>query len=149
MNQCPQYVKGAERNGCWANVWDKTPNRFRSPGERRLKPPCESGTKWHQGRLPRFLAFGAKHPNAAHRGHPARATHLRCGLVALHTGTIPQRRTRYVGLDAAVLRALAESGFVKEPMPSIVTSTVQPSLIDPTPREVPQAITSPGNRVMS
>ena len=48
-----------------------------------------------------------------------------------------------------MLPALAESRFVKEPIPSMVTSTVLPSLIDPTPREVPQAITSPGNRVMS
>jgi glycerate dehydrogenase len=35
------------------------------------------------------------------------------------------------------------------PIPSICTSTVAPSFIDPTPNDVPTAITSPGNSVMS
>src|SRR6202162_1014263 len=39
--------------------------------------------------------------------------------------------------------------FMRVPMPSIETSTVAPSGIEPTPIEVPQAMTSPGSSDMS
>lgn len=39
--------------------------------------------------------------------------------------------------------------FISEPIPSIATSIVAPSLIEPTPTDVPHAITSPGNNDMS
>ena len=42
-----------------------------------------------------------------------------------------------------------ENVLTNEPIPSICTSTVQPSLIDPTPTDVPHAITSPGSSDMS
>src|ERR1039458_6226747 len=46
-------------------------------------------------------------------------------------------------------RLSGPSVFVREPMPSIVTATLEPSAIEPTPSEVPQAITSPGSSDMS
>lgn len=39
--------------------------------------------------------------------------------------------------------------LTSEPIPRIDTSTTEPSFIDPTPIEVPTAITSPGINVMS
>jgi hypothetical protein len=77
---------------------------------------------------------------------------------------LPQQRPRrrvscgaaHGALEVRTLEAGApESGaldartLARMPIPAISTSTVLPSLIDPIPTDVPQAITSPGNSDMS
>src|ERR1700730_10605418 len=62
--------------------------------------------------------------------------------------------TRYPATDSrrelgARAPGPAASALTSEPTPSMVISTVDPSLIDPTPTDVPQAITSPGNSDIS
>ena len=52
------------------------------------------------------------------------------------------------GGDAGIADG-APSVLESVPNPSIVTSTVEPSGIEPTPSEVPQAMTSPGSSDMS
>ena len=42
-----------------------------------------------------------------------------------------------------------ENSFLSVPMPSILISTTLPGFNVPTPTDVPQAMISPGNRVMS
>jgi hypothetical protein len=53
------------------------------------------------------------------------------------------------GVVGRVALPAAASLFVNVPIPSIVIDTDPPSLIDPTPSDVPHAITSPGSSVMS
>src|SRR5579863_3578700 len=51
--------------------------------------------------------------------------------------------------NARIKSRVHASIFASEPIPSMVTSTLEPSGIEPTPREVPQAITSPGSSDIS
>src|ERR1700676_1920778 len=80
---------------------------------------------------------------------------------AMAASKIWRKKTRGAGGEEVLIanRTLGQSAggewtagdnvLVKRPMPSIQTSTSTPSRIDPTPKDVPQAITSPGNKVMS
>src|SRR6202044_2371169 len=63
---------------------------------------------------------------------------------------LPQQRPRHqlrrsVAHGALEADALEARTLARMPIPAISTLTVLPSLIDPIPTDVPQAITSPGN----
>jgi hypothetical protein len=65
-------------------------------------------------------------------------------------GRSSKLRPRLVFAGTTGLRIVHESNrFVSVPTPSMTMLTVLPGFIDPTPTDVPQAMTSPASSVMS